>query len=172
MQMTSAGAARERILLATAALLLGLFAILSVVPPLLTEVGRGLSWLWILYGIVLLIPVALLIPAVIRPRSLIASLVAALAVGVLLILGMSAQPMSLPRIAMHLAAILCLAALGSRVIYGVAGRRYKVLWIAPSLLLGFAIAYVAGGMIRLHMVVQVCNWLPLGREISSILCSG
>ena len=170
--MRGAVAARERILLATAALLLGLFAILSVVPPLLTEVGRGLSWLWILYGIVLLIPVALLIPAVIRPRSLIASLVAALAVGVLLILGMSAQPMSLPRIAMHLAAILCLAALGSRVIYGVAGRRYKVLWIAPSLLLGFAIAYVAGGMIRLHMVVQVCNWLPLGREISSILCSG
>ncbi|TMF08125.1 MAG: hypothetical protein E6I37_16595 [Chloroflexi bacterium] len=170
--MTSAGAARERILLATAALLLGLFAILSVVPPLLSEAGRRLGWLWILYGIVLLIPVALLIPAVIRPRSLIASLVAALAVGVLLILGMSAQPMSLPRIAMHLAAILCLAALGSRVIYGVAGRRYKVLWIAPSLLLGFAIAYVAGGMIRLHMVVQVCNWLPLGREISSILCSG
>ena len=170
--MRGAVAARERILLATAALLLGLFAILSVVPPLLTEVGRGLSWLWILYGIVLLIPVALLIPAVIRPRSLVASLVAALAVGVLLILGMSAQPMSLPRIAMHLAAILCLAALGSRVIYGVAGRRYKVLWIAPSLLLGFAIAYVAGGMIRLHMVVQVCNWLPLGREISSILCSG
>jgi len=170
--MRGAVAARERILLATAALLLGLFAILSVVPPLLSEAGRRLGWLWILYGIVLLIPVALLIPAVIRPRSLIASLVAALAVGVLLILGMSAQPMSLPRIAMHLAAILCLAALGSRVIYGVAGRRYKVLWIAPSLLLGFAIAYVAGGMIRLHMVVQVCNWLPLGRQISSILCSG
>ena len=170
--MRGAGAARERILLATAALLLGLFAILSVVPPLLSEVGRGLSWLWILYGIVLLIPVALLIPAVIRPRSLVASLVAALAVGVLLIWGISAQPRSLPRIAMHLAAILCLAALGSRVMYGVAGRRYRVLWIVPSLLLGLAIAYVAGGMIRLHFVVQACNWPPLGREISSILCSG
>src|SRR5438067_6471784 len=134
--MTGAVAARERILLATAALLLGLFAILSVVPPLLTEVGRGLSWLWILYGIVLLIPVALLIPAVIRPRSLVASLAAALAVGLLLICGISAQPRSLPRIAMHLAAILCLAAPGSRVMYVVAGRRYRVLWLVPRLLLG------------------------------------
>ncbi len=170
--MTGAGAARERVLLATAALLLGLFAILSVVPPLLSGVGRGFSWLWILYGIVLLIPVALLIPAVIRPRSLVASLLTALAVGVLLIWGISAQPRSLPRIAMHLAAILCLAALGSRVMYGVAGRRYRVLWIVPGLLLGLAIAYVAGGVIRLQIVTQFCDWPPLGPEISSILCSG
>ena len=170
--MTGAGTARERILLAMAAAIVGLFALLNFLPPLLSELGRGSSWLWALYGIVLLIPVALLIPAVIRPRSVIASMVAALAVGVLLIWGMSAQPMSLPRVVMHLAAILCLAALVSTVIRGVAGRRFRLLWIVPGLLLGLAIGYVGAGLIGLHIWTQVCNWPPLGREISSILCSG
>ena len=27
-------------------------------------------------------------------------------------------------------------------------------------------------LIGLHIWTQVCNWPPLGREISSILCSG
>src|SRR5256712_14197022 len=109
--MTGAGAARLGILLATAAGMVGWFSLRNSLPPLLSELGRGSSWLWALYGIVLLIPVALLIPAVIRPRSVIASMVAALAVGVLLIWGMRAQPLSLPRVVMDLAAILCLAAL-------------------------------------------------------------
>jgi len=47
-----------------------------------------------------------------------------------------------------------------------------VLTTLSEVLLGFAIAYVAGGMIRLHIVVPFCNWPLLGREISSILCSG
>jgi hypothetical protein len=65
-----------------------------------------------------------------------------------------------------------LAALVSTVIRGVAGRRFRVLWIVPGLLLGVAIAYLAGGFMGLHIWTQVCNWPPLGREISSILCSG
>src|ERR1700716_2474320 len=70
-----------------------------------------LMWLWVVYLMVLyIVPFALLLPFLIRPRSLIAALSAGLAVSVLLIWGMSAQPQSLPRIVMHLAAVLLLAA--------------------------------------------------------------
>jgi hypothetical protein len=170
--MRGTDGALERILLTTAAVIVGLSAVLSFLPPFLSQAGRGPSWLWLLYGVVLLIPVALLIPAVIRPRSVTVAVVAALAVGVLLIWGMSAQPVSWPRLVIHLAAILSLAALVSRVIRGVAGRRFRVLWIVPSLLLSLPIAYLAAGLIGLHIVMQACHWPPLGREISSILCSG
>ena len=172
MPMTGAGAAREGILLATAAAIVGLFALLNFLPPLLSELGRGSSWLWALYGIVLLVPVALLIPAVVWPRSVTAAVVAALSVGVLLIWGMSFQPVSWPRLIIHFAAILCLAALVSNVIRGVAGRRFRLLWIVPGLLLGFAIGYVGAGLGGFHIWTQFCNWPPLGREISSFLCSG
>jgi hypothetical protein len=171
--MRGAVAARERILLATAASLFGLLAVLSVVPPFLSELGRGANLTWLVYAVVVfIIPLGLLIPAVIWPRSLVAAVVASLVVGVLLIWGMSVQPMSWPRLVIHLIAILCLAALVSTVIRGVAGRRFRVLWIVPGLLLGVAIAYLAGGFMGLHIWTQVCNWPPLGREISSILCSG
>ena len=163
---------RERILLATAAVIVGLLAVLGFLPPFLSQAGRGPSWLWLLYGAVLLVPVALLIPGVIRPRSVTATVVAALGVGVLLIWGMSFQPVSWPRLVIHLAAILCLGALVSTVIRGVAGRRFRVLWIVPGLLLSLPIAYLAAGLIGLHIVMQVCNWPPLGQEVSAILCSG
>src|SRR2546428_7511899 len=108
--MTGAGAAREGILLATAAAIVGLFALLNFLPPLLSELGRGSSWLWALYGIVLLVPVALLIPAVVWPRSVTAAVVAALSVCVLLIWGMSLQPVPRPRVLIHFAPLQCPAA--------------------------------------------------------------
>jgi hypothetical protein len=171
--MRGAVAARERILLATGASLFGLLAVLSVVPPLLSGLSQGGNLTWLVYAVVLfIIPLGLLVPAAIWPRSVLAAVGAALVVAGLLIWGMSVQPMSWPRFVLHLIAILCLAALVSTVIRGVAGRRYRVLWIVPSLLLGFAIAYLAGGLMGLHIVTQFCDWPLLGREISSILCSG
>jgi len=162
-----------RILMAMAAASLAVLAVLQTVPPILSQLGQGSNWRWLLYAIVLLvIPFALMIPAVIRPRSITAAVVAALTVGVLLIWGMSAQPISWPRLLIHIAALLCLAALALRVIPGIVDRDFRVLWIVPALLLGFPIGYLAAGMMGLHVVTQVCHWPPLGAEISSILCSG
>lgn len=162
-----------RILMATAAALLALMAILYVVPLALAQLGRESNWLWAVYAIPLLIlPFALLIPAVMRPRSGVAAVAAALVVGALAIWGMSAPPMSWPRVLIHLAAILGLAALVLRVIRGIVDRHFPVLWIVPGLLLGFAIGYLAAGLMGLHIVTQVCHWPPLGAEISSILCNG
>src|SRR4051812_15050788 len=112
--MRGAIAARERILLATGASLFGLLAVLSVVPPLLSGLSHGGDLTWVVYAVVLfIIPLGVLVPAVIWPRSVVAAVAAALVVGVLLIWGMSVQPMSWPRFLIHLIAILCLAALVS-----------------------------------------------------------
>jgi len=167
------GAGRERILMATGAALVGLFVVLYIVLPLLSELGQSSNLLWVAYALVALgIPFGLLLPTVIRPRSVVAAVVAALAVGLLLIVGMSITPQSLPRVVIHLAAILCLAALVLRVIRGVAARRFRELWIVPILIVGVAIPLGAGGAIGLHNVLQFCHWPPLSDEISSILCSG
>jgi hypothetical protein len=152
----------ERLLVATAAALIGLLAVL----PVLSQLGQGF-WLWALYAILLLIPFALLIPAVIRPRSVVAAVAASLAVGVLLIWGITAPPLSWPRLVMHLAAILSLAALVIQVIRGLGDRRFRVLWIVAGLLLSLPLGYLAAGLIGLHIVTQSC-----GGEILSILCSG
>jgi hypothetical protein len=138
--------------MATAAALLGLVAVLYTVPPVLSQLGRDSNWQWAVYVIPLFgLPLALLIPAVIRPRSVIAAVAAALTVGVLLIWGTSAQPMSWPRLLMYLAAILCLVALVLRVIRGIVDRDFRVLWIVPGLLLGFGIGYLAAGLMGLHI---------------------
>lgn len=127
-----------------------MLAVLQTVPPILSELGQASSLLWLVYTIVLLgIPFALLIPAVIRPRSVTAAVAAALTVGVLLILGTTAQAMSWPRLIMYLAAILCLAALVLRLIHGIVDGDFRVLWIAPGLLLGFAIGLLAAGLMGL-----------------------
>jgi hypothetical protein len=163
----------ERVLMATAAAVLGLLAALSIVPPVLAQLGRDSNWLGTLIAIPLFIlPFALLIPAVMRPRSVLAAVAAALTAGILLIWGMTVQPQTLPRVAIHLAAILCLAALVSQLIHGVAAGRLRVLWIVPGLLLGFAMGYLAGGLMGLHIVTQFCRLPPLPAEVSSFICSG
>ena len=163
----------DRVLMATAAALLGLLAILYIGPPALSQLGRPSNWLWMVYAIPLLIlPFALLIPAVIWPRSVVAAVVAALPVGFLLMLGMNAEPTSLPRFGIHLAAILCLAVLVGKGVRGVVKGEFRVLWIALALLLGFAIGFLATAPLGLHIRTQFCNWPPFGAEISSILCSG
>src|SRR5437870_1337391 len=156
----------ERTLMATAAALVGLV-------PVLSQLGRESNWLWVVYAVPLLVvPFALLIPAVIRPRSVLAAVAAALTVGPLFILGMGIQPGTPPRLTIHLAAILCLAALVPHVVRDIVDRRLRVLWILAGLLLGVAIGYLAGGMMGLHIVTQFCRMPPLGAEISSIICSG
>ena len=138
--------------MATAAALIGLVAVLYTVPPVLSQLGRDSNLQWALYVIPLFVlPLALLIPAVIRPRSVLAAVAAALTVGVLLVWGMSAQPISWPRLGMYLAAILCLAALVLRVVRGIVDRDFRVLSIVPGLLLGFAIGYLAAGLMGLHI---------------------
>lgn len=161
--MTGAGDLRERILLAMAAALVALLA----VPPYLSQASRGWSWPGALYAILLLIPFGLLIPVVIRPRSLVAAVAASLSVGVLLIWGITAPPLSWPRLVMHLAAILSLVALIMQVIRGVGAHQFRVLWIVAGLLLSLPLGYLAAGLIGLHIVTQAC-----GGEILSILCSG
>jgi hypothetical protein len=171
--LTPSGSATPgRILMAAAATLVGLSAVLDVVLPMLSQLGRGLNWLWAVYATALLIPFALLIPAVIRPRSVLAAVVAALPVGFLLMLGLNAEPMSLPRFAIHLAAILCLAALVLQVIRGIVDRRFRVLWIVLALLFGFIIGYLGAATLGFHIRSQFCNWPPFGPGISSYLCSG
>jgi hypothetical protein len=157
------GGGLQRLLMATAAALIGLLAVLPVLPQL----GHGFWWLWALYAILLLIPFALLVPVVIRPRSVVAAVAASLAVGLLLIWGFAAPPLSWTRLVMHLAAILSLAALVIQVIRGIGDRRYRVLWIVAGLLLSLPLGYLAAGLIGLHIVTQFC-----GGEILSILCSG
>lgn len=148
----AAGATPDRILIASAAALIALLAVLQTVPAILSEVGQASNWLWLPYTIVLLgIPFALLIPAVIRPRSVTAAVAAALAVGVLLLLGTTAQAISWPRLVMYLAAILCLAAVVLRLIRGIVDRDFRVLWIVPSLLLGFSVGLLAAGLMGLHI---------------------
>jgi hypothetical protein len=85
---------------------------------------------------------------------------------------MGVTPMSEPRILLHLAAILCLAALLIQVIRGIADRRLRVLWILAALLLSVPIGYLAGGLIGFHNLAMYCNFPPLGPGISSYLCSG
>jgi hypothetical protein len=143
----TASATADRILIATAAGLIAFLAVVQAVPPILSELGQASNWLWLVYTIVLLgIPFALLIPVVIRPRSVTAAVAAALTVGVLLILGTTAQAISWPRLVMYLAAILCLAGLVLRMIRGLVDHDFRVLWIVPGLLLGFAIGYMAAGV--------------------------
>ena len=159
--------------MATAAALVGLVAILYIVPPVVSQLGRESNWLWAVYTIPLLVvPFALLIPAVIRPRSVLAAVAAALTVGPLFILGMGVQPGTPPRLAIHLAAILCLAALVAQVVRGIVDRRLSVLWIVAGLLLGVAIGYLAAGLVGLHVTSQFCRIPLLGAELSSLLCSG
>ncbi|TMD48858.1 MAG: hypothetical protein E6I86_05110 [Chloroflexi bacterium] len=159
--------------MATAAALVGLFAVLLVVPPILSGLGRPSNWSWLVYTIVLLvIPLALLIPAVIRPQSLIAAVAAALTIGFLLTWGLGGEPMSWPRLVIHLAAILCLAGLFIRMIRGIRARRFTELWILPGLLLGLPIGYLVAGLMGLHIVTQYCQFPLIGAELSSFLCSG
>jgi hypothetical protein len=123
--------------------------------------------LWAEYAIILLTPIALLLPAVIRPRSVVAAVVAALPVGFLLMLGEAFMPMTWQRFAIHIAAILILVALVVRVIRGIAHRRFRVLWIVAALLLGSAIGYLAAVSLRFPIWEKFCGPEPL-----SILCSG
>ena len=65
---------QERILMATGAALVGLFVVLYIVLPLLSELGHGSNLLWVAYTFVALgIPFGLLLPTVIRPRSVVAA---------------------------------------------------------------------------------------------------
>jgi hypothetical protein len=141
---------------------------LSIVPPLLSEVSSGGNLLYVVIVIpVWFTPFGLLIPAIIWPRSVVAATVAALPVGFLLMLGENAEPMSWTRFAIHIAAILILAAVVLRVSRGIADRRFRELWIVWALFVGFTIGYLAAASLGLHIREQSC-----GPEILSILCSG
>jgi hypothetical protein len=87
-------------------------------------------------------------------------------------LGLNAEPMSLSRFDIHLAAILCLVALVMRVIRGIVDHRFRMLWIAPALLVGLVIGYLSAATLGLHIRSEFCNWPLLGAEVSSYLCSG
>jgi hypothetical protein len=161
-----------------AAVAAGLVGIYTVVLPILAH-GRGWSAamiaLSLLFGLAFLIPFALLTLAAIRPRSVPVAMGAALTVGFLLILGMGVEPMSLARVAIHLAAILALAALLIQVIQGISDHRLRVLWIVACLLLSLPIGYLSVGIIGLHIITQFCPF-PMAssqflRELESILCS-
>ncbi len=152
----------------TAATLVGLLTLL----PTLSQLARGWYWSWALYAVSLLIPLALLVPAVIWPPSIIAAMASALPVGFLFLWGVGAEPMSWPRLVIHLAAILCLVALLIRMIRGIRARQFRALWILPSLLLGVPIVYLAAGLMGLHILSQYCRFPMIGAEISSYLCSG
>ena len=169
----AASVTQGRILMAAAAALLGLVAVLYIVPPLLSDLGRVSNWPWLVYTIpFLILPFTLLIPAVIRPQSVLAAVAAALPVGFLFMLGLGAEPTSFPRFAIHLAAVLCLAALVAKVIRAIVDHRFRMLWIVATLLLGFAIGYLGAASLGFHIRSEFCNWPPLGVEISSYLCSG
>jgi hypothetical protein len=170
--MTTVGGRFERVLMATAAALVGISLVLYLVPPFLSQRGQGLSWLWVVDAMLFLIPFALLIPTVIRPRSVVAAVFAALPVGFLLMLGLEADPMSLLRFAIHLAAIACLAALVLRLVRGIVDHRFAVLWVVPALLLGLVFGYLAAASIGFHIRSQFCNWPLIGPGLSSYLCSG
>jgi hypothetical protein len=168
----------RRILMAMAAAAAGFVGIYAVVLPFLAY-GRGWSAaliaLSLLFGLVFLIPVALLTLAAIRPRSVPVAVGAALMVGFLLVLGMGLEPASLARVAIHLAAILGLAALIVQALQGIADRRLRVLWIVLCLLLSLPIGFLSAGMIGLHIITQSCPF-PMAssqflREWESILCS-
>jgi hypothetical protein len=152
--------------MSAAAVMAGLVSVPLLVLVLL-EIPR-----WAVFAFALIVPFALLMLAAIRPQSLIAAVGAALVVGFLLIAGMGITPMSEPRVLLHLAAILCLAALLIQVIRGIADRRLGVLWILASLLLSVPIGYFAGGLIGFHNLAMYCNFPPLGPGVSSYLCSG
>jgi hypothetical protein len=163
----------ERLLIAAAAALVGLYAVFNILLPVLSQLGQGLNWTGVAeYALALLIPFALLIPAVIRPQSVVAAVVASLPIGFLLMLGLNAEPMSLSRFDIHLAAILCLVALVMRMIRGIVDHRFRVLWIAPALLVGLVIGYLSAAALGLHIRSEFCNWPLLGAEVSSYLCSG
>jgi hypothetical protein len=106
------------------------------------------------------------------PRSVLAAAVAALPVGFLFMLGLEADPMSWLRFAVHLAAILSLAALVIQVIRGIGDHRLNVLWIVPALLVGLVVGYLAAVYLGFHIRSQFCNWPLLGPDLSSYLCSG
>jgi hypothetical protein len=162
----------ERILMSTAAAVAAVVLVVWVVPPIMAEIGHVLYWRPAAFAVGLLISVALLALPVVRPRSTIAAMGSALTVGVLLFWGLSAMPMSWPRYLLHLAAILAVAALLTRVIRGLRDGRLRVVWIVPCLLLGLPIGYLAGGVIGLHIWTQYCRFPLIGAEISSYLCSG
>ena len=162
--------------MAIAAVAAGLVALQYAVLPGIALIGRGSAWEEVFaYGAVSLGLVGsfvLLTIAAIRPRSLTAAMGAALTVGLLLMWGMGPTPGSWPRVLLHLAAVLCVAALLIQVIQGIRDRRWRVLWILAVLLLGLPIGYLAGGVLGLHIVLQYCRFPLLGPDISSILCSG
>ena len=162
--------------MAIAALATGFVTVQYAVVPVIELIRGGLPWLEALaFGVLVfgLISVFVLLAlAAIRPRSVIVSMAAALAVGVLLIWGMSITPGSSPRILLHLAAILCLVALLILVVQAVMDGRTRLLWILPFLVLGFPIGFLTGGLIGLHIVTGYCRLPVLDVEISSLLCSG
>jgi hypothetical protein len=59
-----------------------------------------------------------------------------------------------------------------RVIRGIVDHRFRVLWIAPALLVGLVIGYLSAAQLGLHIRSEGCNWPLLGAEVSSYLCSG
>jgi len=59
-----------------------------------------------------------------------------------------------------------------RMIRGVRTRRFRELWILPSLLLGVPLGYLTAGLMGIHIVTQYCQLPLIGTELSSILCSG
>jgi len=158
--------------MATAAALVGLFAVFNILLPFLSQLGQGSSWTWAVYALALLIPFALLIPAVIRPQSVVAAVAAALPIGWLVMIGLNAEPMSLSRFGIHIAAILCFVVLVIRLIRGIVDHRFRVTWIVPALLVGLVVGYLAAATLGLHIRSQFCNWPALGAELSSYLCSG
>ena len=163
-----------------AAAVTGPVSVPYVVLPILALIGRGVDWraaalalltFW-LFGFGLLTSFALFTLAVIRPRSVPAAMGSALPVSLLLIWGTGLIPMSPLRLLLHLAAILCLAALMIRVIRGIAEHRFRVLWILPCLLLSLPIGYLAGRLVGVHIMTQYCQLPLIGVELSSFLCSG
>ena len=87
-------------------------------------------------------------------------------------LGLEADPMSLSRFDIHIAAILCLVALLMRMIRGIFDHRFRVIWIVPALLVGLVIGYLAAATLGFHIRSEFCNWPLLGPGVSSYLCSG
>ena len=166
----------RRLLVAIAAVATGIVSLQYAVIPGLGLIGghltpRGARTFGV-FALGLLGSFALQTLAAIRPRSLVAAMGSAVTVGVLVIWGLSAQPGSPPRLLLHLAAILCLVVVVMDVIQAVVSRRLPLLWTLPALMLGFAMGFLAGGLIGLHIVTQHCRFSLLGPEISSILCSG
>jgi hypothetical protein len=161
-----------RFLMVAAAAAVGLATNFYALLPFLAQIGRGVDWRTAAIMLGLLTSFGLFTLAVISPRSVIAAVGSALPVSLLLIWGMGATPMSWPRLPLHLAAILCLAATLIQVGQRIVDRRFGMLWTLAALLLGFPIGFVVGGLIGLHIWLQYCQLPLIGAAVSSILCSG